>query len=1181
MKFGRYILLLSIFCSQQVFSATADSLSSSLDSARIEQMASHLVGKLKEQIRKNEKNTLAGKSSENDYLVLDEDDYFKVQKVNQDQNNILWDENHEGLQQVQQSLRVFNGVHETKYYVIIASIYNYYNLDETTTINIDWNKLPSYNDVKSSKPVPKPYSYAEKNREKFHEFFKSIIASKLAALPGKNIVHVTSSFYIPLPAVGTQKKYALFHHQAVQLTGLETAQNDALSGALRMAEQKINNNKQKESWLSAAVDFAIHAFENPGSAGDPNASDVIPVVCSADSIPKKIDLFANALNGRKNPDLINLENKTEDFFILKPVALNDFANTEAYKLLDDKIAFLYQTLKSRNIPFNFYILIQDFNCQIRDPALFKDFAKKVYEKSTLNGKPAIVITVPLWITQVIEGFNAPDRFNYDIGQADIFDNTGLLANRELIFTDSKDIPYIIQSTYKQIKKPYVRFEAYLNVDGSVHYKKPESRGLVSGYNNVHDLFLWIKPEFYEFVKNPYPSISCWECVDYSDYGTTPNPTKHAIAVFKHLVRRDDILARATATPNQWLLEEPDTPLKEWCIADQYKSFALYNFEQSGFINWLESAGILIGAHSIDEECLREFDAWEIVDPAVYGVIDATSIIPGVDEFAEGVGLLYSSARGDGENATMYLVGLTIPGVGVYAVKGVVKTGKLLIKGTLYALDQTGKTIRVLAKSDELKSITRNILKFTDQAGPISEDQLVKVSRLLESCSFTQVDDIVRISGENITDSEKLAKLIKLLDNVNFNLTQIRKGVEELLGNRIATRQLDGNTFEILVKENNEKLIITCAGENGSLEYAVKGAGGYVDVATQPGWNKLGNDILPEASIKMPDGSLKKDAIAVVEKVDGQGKKVIRIGNCFPAGHLVYKDYHETIKIEDVRKGDVVLAKNVLTGSAEKRSVTKTYQRTTDRLVNLYHAGKLIAQPTPEHPFWVEEQKQYVKAVELKKGDQLTVLDPGFFAGLKHFARSHLEIDSVVIRDTTVAVYNFEVEGLSNYFVGNHAVLVHNANYSRVVNTDPNTVYKIKGQLPKNADQAAKSPTRTLFTGSGNPVKFDGNGFPDFTEYIYRGPDGKPFAFEIDMKGNYTTDFAQANEAAGFGKGINAHPKGWTWHHHQDGKTMMLVPSDINTPPGGIWHTGGKAVVEHNALPANAGDQLYFASPVFN
>jgi hypothetical protein len=473
------------------------------------------------------------------------------------------------------------------------------------------------------------------------------------------------------------------------------------------------------------------------------------------------------------------------------------------------------------------------------------------------------------------------------------------------------------------------------------------------------------------------------------------------------------------------------------------------------------------------------------------------------------------------------------------------------------------------------------LKFTDQAGPISEDQLVKVSRLLESCSFTQVDDIVRISGENITDSEKLAKLIKLLDNVNFNLTQIRKGVEELLGNRIATRQLDGNTFEILVKENNEKLIITCAGENGSLEYAVKGAGGYVDVATQPGWNKLGNDILPEASIKMPDGSLKKDAIAVVEKVDGQGKKVIRIGNCFPAGHLVYKDYHETIKIEDVRKGDVVLAKNVLTGSAEKRSVTKTYQRTTDRLVNLYHAGKLIAQPTPEHPFWVEEQKQYVKAVELKKGDQLTVLDPGFFAGLKHFARSHLEIDSVVIRDTTVAVYNFEVEGLSNYFVGNHAVLVHNANYSRVVNTDPNTVYKIKGQLPKNADQAAKSPTRTLFTGSGNPVKFDGNGFPDFTEYIYRGPDGKPFAFEIDMKGNYTTDFAQANEAAGFGKGINAHPKGWTWHHHQDGKTMMLVPSDINTPPGGIWHTGGKAVVEHNALPANAGDQLYFASPVFN
>ena len=39
---------------------------------------------------------------------------------------------------------------------------------------------------------------------------------------------------------------------------------------------------------------------------------------------------------------------------------------------------------------------------------------------------------------------------------------------------------------------------------------------------------------------------------------------------------------------------------------------------------------------------------------------------------------------------------------------------------------------------------------------------------------------------------------------------------------------------------------------------------------------------------------------------------------------------------------------------------------------------------------------------------------------------------------------------------------------------------------------------------------------------------------------------------------------------------MLVPSDINTPPAGISHTGDKAVAEHNRN--NPNNILFFPSP---
>lgn len=97
------------------------------------------------------------------------------------------------------------------------------------------------------------------------------------------------------------------------------------------------------------------------------------------------------------------------------------------------------------------------------------------------------------------------------------------------------------------------------------------------------------------------------------------------------------------------------------------------------------------------------------------------------------------------------------------------------------------------------------------------------------------------------------------------------------------------------------------------------------------------------------------------------------------------------------------------------------------------------------------------------------------------------------------------------------------------------------------------------------VTFDKDGFPDFTSYARVNPKtGQPDVYQIKMEGNYGTgpngDFGKANRAAGY----TETPDGYTWHHHQDRKTMILVPKDIH---GAVAHTGGTSVIkELGTLP---------------
>ncbi len=140
--------------------------------------------------------------------------------------------------------------------------------------------------------------------------------------------------------------------------------------------------------------------------------------------------------------------------------------------------------------------------------------------------------------------------------------------------------------------------------------------------------------------------------------------------------------------------------------------------------------------------------------------------------------------------------------------------------------------------------------------------------------------------------------------------------------------------------------------------------------------------------------------------------------CFPAGTLItvpngYKP------IELITPKDSVIAYDEIEQKFTTKKVNQTFKKVSTQLVMLHAlGGKLIASPTPEHPFFVKNT--YKPAKELVKGDTLLSKTNNFIV-----------IDKVVAVDSVLDVYNFEVEDSHNYLVGEDGVLVHNECFKKV------------------------------------------------------------------------------------------------------------------------------------------------------
>lgn len=95
------------------------------------------------------------------------------------------------------------------------------------------------------------------------------------------------------------------------------------------------------------------------------------------------------------------------------------------------------------------------------------------------------------------------------------------------------------------------------------------------------------------------------------------------------------------------------------------------------------------------------------------------------------------------------------------------------------------------------------------------------------------------------------------------------------------------------------------------------------------------------------------------------------------------------------------------------------------------------------------------------------------------------------------------------------------------------------------------------SNGGPPIRYE-NGFPDYSAHSVHNVD-------IAMRGNRTSDFRAADNAVRdrLGDPDWEMPRGYTWHHHEDGVTMQLVPQSVHGTGAGAStpHMGGATLYD--------------------
>lgn len=142
-------------------------------------------------------------------------------------------------------------------------------------------------------------------------------------------------------------------------------------------------------------------------------------------------------------------------------------------------------------------------------------------------------------------------------------------------------------------------------------------------------------------------------------------------------------------------------------------------------------------------------------------------------------------------------------------------------------------------------------------------------------------------------------------------------------------------------------------------------------------------------------------------------------DCFIAGTLVLTE-SGLVKIEDIKPGDKVYAYDEKTNKKQLKEVKQVFRNKTKEWLHLVVQNTKTNEKqeivcTPNHRIFVKN-KGWIKASQIIENDK-TLL----------YNNDEAKVISKTIQklDEYETIYNFEVEELHNYYVGNLNVLVHN------------------------------------------------------------------------------------------------------------------------------------------------------------
>ncbi len=271
-------------------------------------------------------------------------------------------------------------------------------------------------------------------------------------------------------------------------------------------------------------------------------------------------------------------------------------------------------------------------------------------------------------------------------------------------------------------------------------------------------------------------------------------------------------------------------------------------------------------------------------------------------------------------------------------------------------------------------------------------------------------------------------------------------------------------------------------------------------------------------------------------------------------------------IQDLQIGDVIYAYDESSGNFVQSKVTQVYTNQANELVTIL-IGDTALKCTPSHTFYTNNG--WKSACDLVVGDRILSSDSEF-----------VEIQELETCSYTspITTYNICVDSYHTYLVGNEGYVTHNG-----CNVNKYKDQTIKFDDPENFPEFVNPKLAVKYP---NGVYINPQGYPDFTPYALPNEfaNGAPSILEFSEinPSNVLTTTKDMNAQDLLSKCLSGdegldlraadkimkelypgwtHPKGYTWHHSEDCRRLILAPSDLHSvSEGGLAHNGGASLI---------------------